>query len=150
MARSRESFLKKEVKSKKDKKRKAKEEKRLAKKDSDKKGSLDDMIAYVDENGNITSTPPDLSKKRKVKLEDIEIGVPKSEGSGTSSRHREGVVTFFNHQKGYGFIRDSESGEKVFVHISNVDGDLYEGDQVSFVISGFKSPAATQVKVINN
>ena len=39
------------------------------------------MIAYVDENGNITDTPPDPQKKIEVKLEDIEIGVPKNEES---------------------------------------------------------------------
>ena len=37
------------------------------------------MIAYVDADGNITSTPPDPNKKSEVKLEDIEVSVPQSE-----------------------------------------------------------------------
>ncbi len=64
MGRSQESFNKKEVKSKKDKKRKEKEKKRLLKKESGK-NSFDDMIAYVDEFGVISSTPPDPNKKSK-------------------------------------------------------------------------------------
>ena len=57
-------------------KQKKKEEKRL----SGKTNSFDDMIAYVDENGMITSTPPELnSKKEEIKLEEIIISTPKKE-----------------------------------------------------------------------
>ena len=79
MGRSQESFQKKEVRNKKEKKRKEKEAKRLARKDGDKSSSLDDMIAYVDENGMITDTPPDPDRKTEIKVEDIVIGVPKEE-----------------------------------------------------------------------
>jgi len=41
--------------------------------------TLDEMLAYVDENGNITSTPPDPEKRKVVNAEDIDIGVPKRE-----------------------------------------------------------------------
>ena len=58
MARSQETFNKKEVRNKKEKKRKEKAEKRAAKKDQEKTSNLDDMIVYVDEDGNLTSTPP--------------------------------------------------------------------------------------------
>jgi len=58
MGRSQESFNKKEVRKKKEKKRQDKEKKRLARKDGEKKGGLDSMIAYVDENGMLTDTPP--------------------------------------------------------------------------------------------
>ena len=56
MSRSQESFNKKEVRNKKEKKRKEKEMKKLTRKDSDK-GSFDDMIAYVDENGDDLFNP---------------------------------------------------------------------------------------------
>ncbi len=65
MGRSQESFNKKDVRNKKDKKRKDKEKKKLARKDVEKKSSLDDMIAYVDENGMLTSEPPDPTKREK-------------------------------------------------------------------------------------
>ena len=67
MGRSQETFNKKEVRNKKEKKRKDKEKKRLIKKETDKKSSFDDMIAYVDEYGNLSSTPPDPSKKSRIK-----------------------------------------------------------------------------------
>ncbi len=73
MGRSQETFKKKDVRNKKAKKRKKKEEKRLAKKDNEKKSGLNDMIAYVDENGVISSTPPDAGNKEDIKPEDIEI-----------------------------------------------------------------------------
>ena len=77
MGRSQETFNKKEVRNKKEKKKKDKELKKLARKDNDKPSSLDDMIAYVDENGMITSTPPDPTKRKVVDVESIEISSPK-------------------------------------------------------------------------
>ena len=62
MGRSQESFNKKEVRNKKEKKRKDKEKKRLARKNSGKGNSLDDMIAYVDEHGNITDIAAKLGE----------------------------------------------------------------------------------------
>ncbi len=71
MGRSQETFGKKEVRKKKEKKRKEKEQKR-AKKKSEAKNSFDDMIAYVDEYGVITSTPPDQEKKDEKDAESID------------------------------------------------------------------------------
>ena len=81
MGRSQESFNKKDIRKKKEKKRQDKEKKKMARKDSDRKSSLDDMIAYVDENGMITSIPPEPGVKKKTKAEDIEISVPKHTGT---------------------------------------------------------------------
>ena len=147
MGRSQESFNKKELRNRKEKKRKEKEKKRLARKEIEKKGGLDDMIAYVDVDGNITSTPPDPSNKKEVKLEDIEVSVPQSEDIPMDPI-RKGVVTFFNDSKGFGFIRDLETKESVFVHINDVLEDIIEGNKVSFEITmGHKGPAATRVKL---
>ncbi len=147
MGRSQESFNKKEVRNKKEKKRREKEKKRLAKRDSEK-SSLDSMIAYVDENGSITDTPPDPSKKTKIKAEDIRISVPKGENI-KSAPERKGTVSFFNASKGYGFIRDTETKESVFFHVNNVEGDISEGNLVSFEVErGQKGLAAINVKQI--
>ena len=147
MGRSQETFNKKEVRNKKEKKRKDKEKKRLARKDNEKTGNLDDMIVYVDENGAFTSTPPDPAKK-KVKLEDIEIGVATRESMPEMDPIRKGTVTFFNDSKGYGFIKDSETKESVFVHINNVVDDIKEGNAVTFEVEmGQKGPTAVGVKV---
>ncbi|MBN1338198.1 MAG: cold shock domain-containing protein [Bacteroidales bacterium] len=148
MGRSQESFNKKEVRNKKEKKRKEKEKKRLERKDNPKKSGLDDMMAYVDENGNITATPPDPDAKSEIKLEDIEIGIPKLEDSEKADPIRKGIVTFFNDSKGYGFIKDSVTGESIFVHANNLLEDIREDNVVMFLrVPGPKGPTAVEVKV---
>lgn len=79
MARSQQSFSKRERELKREKKRKEKEIKKLERQENKMTLDSDDMIAYVDEFGQVTSTPPDPSTRVEVKLEDIEIGIPKRE-----------------------------------------------------------------------
>jgi len=147
MGRSQESFNKKEVRKKKEKKRLEKEKKRLAKKEGEK-SSLDDMIAYVDENGMITDTPPDPATKTKTKAEDIEISVPKMDDSQKADPIRRGRLTFFNDSKGYGFIRDAMTQESIFVHVNEFMDDIMEGNMVSYEVEkGPKGPAAVRVKL---
>ena len=102
MSRSQESFNKKEVRNKKEKKRKEKEMKKLTRKDSDK-GSFDDMIAYVDENGMITSTPPDPSLKKVINLEDIEISIPKERSKSNNRSDQERLSNFLQQREGFWF-----------------------------------------------
>jgi cold shock CspA family protein len=148
MGRSKETFGKKEVQKKKEKKRQDKEKKRLAKKESEKKSSLDDMIAYVDEFGRITDSPPE-HEKEEVKASDIEIGVPKKGESEDDDAQRKGVVSFFNDAKGYGFIKESDSGQSIFVHVNNTLEEIKEGNLVSYdVEKGKQGPVATNVKVV--
>jgi cold shock CspA family protein len=148
MGRPQETFNKKEVKNKKDKKRKEKEKKKLIKKETGKKGSFDDMIAYVDEYGKLSSTPPDPSKKIQVEAEAIELGATKNDTTQKSDYIRKGVVTFFNDSKGFGFIRDMESKQSVFVHANNLLEDVKENNIVIFEIGkGPKGPTALKVKL---
>lgn len=93
----------------------------------------DDMIAYVDEFGQITDTPPDPSQREEVNLEDIEISVPKKEESEDDGIH-EGIVSFFNDDKGFGFIRDLATQERVFVHVSNLEEEIAENQRVKFEV----------------
>src|ERR1700748_821701 len=86
--------------------------------------SLDDMMAYLDENGNITSVPPDPNKKKVFNLEDIEIGVPKSKE--TDDPLKEGKIDYFDSSKGFGFIIQS-NGEKIFFHVSQTSYPVQEG-----------------------
>ena len=65
-----------------EKKRLAKREEKLKRKENRKtnKSSIDDMIAYVDEYGMISSTPPEENvKKKEINLEEIMIATPKKE-----------------------------------------------------------------------
>ena len=43
-----------------------------------------------------------------------------------------GRVEHFNTDKGYGFIKDLDSTEKYFFHISNAPADIAEGALVTF------------------
>ena len=149
MGRSQESFNKKEVRNKKEKKRKEKAEKRAARRDGEKKSSLDDMIAYVDANGNIVSTPPpEPTKKDEIKLEDIEISVPRGGSVADEDPVKNGIVTFFNDSKGFGFIKNSDTKQDVFVHINNIIDDIKEGNKVTYEVEmGQRGPTAVNVKI---
>lgn len=148
MGRSKETYNKKEVRKKQEKKRKDKEARKLARKENANKLDNQDMIAYVDEFGNILSEPPDVSQKKDVKLEDIEISIPKGSEQTAEDYLKIGVVTFFNEQKGYGFIREQESKQNVFVHSKDIDGKIKEGNKVVFELgSGPRGPIATDVKL---
>jgi cold shock CspA family protein len=148
MAKSKETWNKKELEKKREKKKKDKELRKEERKANAKEGkSFEDMIAYQDENGNITSTPPDPMKKRLIRLEDIEIGVPKYETTKMAPI-RKGIVTFFNNSKGYGFIKDSETQESIFVHANGLIDAIAENNKVNFEVEmGQKGPNAVGVKL---
>lgn len=147
MGRSQETFSKKENEKKKQKKRKDKEEKREERKASASKGqSLDTMLAYVDENGNFSSTPPDPKQKKVIMQEDIRIGVAKQENREPDVI-RTGIVAFFNESKGYGFIKDQETQESIFVHLNGLVDAIKENNKVTFEIEMTpKGPNAINVK----
>ena len=148
MARSQETFNKKEREKKKQKKKKAKAEKKLMKSEDQESKSFEDMIMYVDENGHLTSTPPDPSKRRKVRAEDIEIGVPKKDAIEEPSV-RNGIVKFFNDEKGYGFIVDQFSKDSIFVHANGLIDQIKDNDRVTFEVEmGPKGPNAVAVKLV--
>ncbi len=148
MGRSQETFNKKEVRNKKEKKRKEKEKKRLIKKETEKKGSFDDMIAYVDEFGMITSTPPDPNNKIEIDAEDIELGATRNDPSDKPDYIRRGVISFYNDSKGFGFIRDLDNKQSVFFHVNNLLEEVKENNIVSFEIGkGPKGPTALNVKI---
>ena len=133
MGRSVETFSKKEREKKKSKKQQDKKEKAEDRKANSGKGkSLEDMMAYIDENGNISSTPPDPSKKKKIAAEDIQISVSKQAELSPEDLIRKGVVSFFNDSKGYGFIKDLQSQESVFVHVNALEEAIKENDKVTF------------------
>ena len=148
MGKSGETFNKKEKEKKRAKQKKDKAEKMEERKANAKKGkSLDDMMAYIDENGNISSTPPDPNKRKVFKQEDMQIGVPKHIPGEDENAVRTGVVAFFNDEKGFGFINDLQTQERVFVHANNLSEPLKEGNRVNFEVEmGPKGPSAVNVK----
>lgn len=116
-----------------EKKRLAKREEKLKRKEGRKstKGSFDDMIAYVDEYGMITSTPPEENiKKQEINVEEIMISTPKKEDEEPVILR--GRVEFFNEAREFGFIKDLAGIEKYFFHVNNVVTEVKEGNIVTF------------------
>ena len=148
MGRANETFNKKNVREKKEKKRKEKEKKKLNRKESRDGNNLDDMIAYVDEFGKISSTPPDPTQKKVINPEDIKISVAKSLAPDYTDPIRKGIVTFFNDSKGYGFIVDSATQQSIFVHVNGLIDPIKENNKVTFeIVPGPKGMNAVNVKL---
>ena len=62
---------------------------------------------------------------------------------------KEGTVKFFNTTKGFGFIKDHESENEYFVHVTELIDEIKENDQVSFDLKeGRKGLNAVNVKLI--
>ncbi len=145
MGRSQETFGKKEKEKKRLKKRQDKQKRKDERKSNSTGGGLDDMIAYVDENGRIVDTPPDITKKEEIDIESIAISVAKKEEEDPI---RKGRVEFFNNDKGYGFIKDLDNQEKYFVHVNGLIDTIKEGDKVIFELEkGLKGLIAVRVKI---
>jgi cold shock CspA family protein len=130
MARSKESFNKREKEKQRQKEKREKKEKMEERKMNQGKGkTFDEMLAYVDEDGNISSTPPDPEKRKIVNLEDIEIGVTKLQE--TEGSPKEGRIDYFDASKGFGFIVQQD-GTKLFFHINDAAYPVSKGDLVNF------------------
>ena len=150
MAKSKESFGKKEKEKLRRKKKQEKAERRKQRKlEKAERGprSFEDSITYVDEFGNFTDTPPDPSKRVEINAEDIIIGVPPKDDT-PEDPIRKGRVKFFNDEKGYGFIIDLETRDSIFVHMNNTAEPIRENDKVIFEVEmGPKGPNAINVKL---
>lgn len=136
MSKDQQSFSKKERERKRLKKQKDKKERREQRKvEKAENGKLtfEEQLAYVDENGNLTSTKPDPSKRKKIAAEDIELGVPQNE-SVRPSKERVGIVQSFREEKGFGFIIDEATRENVFVHINDAYPNIQAQDRVLFEV----------------
>ncbi len=147
MARAQDSFGKREKEKKRLKKKQEKENKRQERKANSKKGEgFDQMIAYVDEFGQITDTPPDPTKKVEIELESIEIGISKQVVEEVDPI-KKGKIDFFNESKGYGFIKEDQTNESYFVHVNGLVDEVNEGDKVTFELErGLKGMNAVNVK----
>ena len=144
-----ETFNKKEKAKKKQQKKQEKEQRKAERKANAKPGqSLEEMMAYVDEYGNISSTPPDPNRRQAINTNEIVIGSRNIEGAETDPT-RKGRVTYFDTTKGYGFIRDLKTQESIFVHTKSLTIVIKENDMVSFETErGVKGLNAVNVKKI--
>ncbi|CAK7061174.1 MAG: hypothetical protein PARBA_02271 [Parabacteroides sp.] len=110
--------------------------------------SFEEMLAYVDENGVIHSTPQDIAPKEEIDASTIAISVPKKTET-EEILPLNGRVEFFNTSKGYGFIKDTENNEKYFFHASMAFDGIAEGDKVTFEIErGMRGMNAVRISLI--
>ena len=124
-----DSFSKKENNKKKTKKLQDKTARREERKSNNNKGkSLDDMIVYVDVNGNFTSTPPHLQNKE----EDLaKAKKAKEESEINPDKVYTGIITYVS-DKGYGFITEDTSQENIFFHHGELTQQVNKHDKVSY------------------
>ncbi len=148
MGRSTETFRKKELEKEKARQRQDKAEKMQERRNNVKKEkSLIDMLAYLDENGNLSAKPPDPKLKKIFAMEDIHIQTPKQEEREDVNTIKKGVVSYFSPSKGYGFVIDIQSGESAFVHVNQLSGQVKENDKVEYETEiGHKGLNAINVK----
>lgn len=149
MAKSQQTYSKTEKEKKRAKKREEKQKKKEARK-ANKDSGEGIPFAYVDYNGNLVDTPPDPSNKVKVDAEDIVLGIPPKEEGEEGDKFNPihtGRVSFFDFEKGFGFIIDSENSQEYFVHVTGLIDEINEGNQVSFELEqGRKGLNAVRVK----
>jgi cold shock CspA family protein len=150
MGKSQETYSKKEKEKKRLKKRQDKLLKKEERKESSVGGGLENMMAYLDENGNIVDSPPEISKKIEIDPNDIVLGVPTREVDEDEGGDPEGKVAFYNDSKGYGFIKDLRTQESYFFHVNGLIDEVRENDKVTFVLErGPKGMNAVKVKRIS-
>ncbi|MFT4093990.1 MAG: cold shock domain-containing protein [Niabella sp.] len=140
-----ETWNKREREQKKRNAKKQKEEKKQERKEHSNKGkSLNEMLAYVDEFGNLSAIPPDKKQKPTSNIPPV-VGNSREQQQLTDLV-RTGMVTFFDSNKGFGFIKDSQTQESIFVHINSSAVELKEHLKVMFEIQkGAKGPVAVNV-----
>jgi len=110
--------------------------------------TLTEMLAYVDENGNLSSTPPEHAMLKQ-------IGKPvnkKQRGPVNSkSSSRTGIVIFFNEAKGFGFIQDEQTKDRIFLHVSDLEDKITDQARVNFEVElGARGLSARKVRLAVN
>ena len=111
--------------------KKLEKQKRKELRKSQGKDSIDDMIAYEDEYGQLHSSPDDIVKN-EIKLEDIEVSTPKKEKEDEEDTSMTGKVSYLNVEKGYGFIQQEDSRNSYYFRLSNAPDEIEIDDKVSF------------------
>lgn len=63
---------------------------------------------------------------------------------------KQGTVKFFNETKGFGFVKETSTGQEYFVHVSGLVDQIRENDSITFELKeGKKGLNAVNVRVAN-
>lgn len=124
-----DTFNKKALQQKRAKRKQDKLERKEERKANNDKGkSLEEMMVYLDEYGNITDVPPDKQKRSKINAADIQIGATPI----IEEKEFTGTISLFFTDKAYGFITEDKSKESIFVHSSKLLEPVGEKDRVTY------------------
>jgi CspA family cold shock protein len=64
---------------------------------------------------------------------------------------QKGIVKFYNNSKGFGFIKQENSSEDLFVHSTGLIDQIRENDEVEYEVErGKKGLNATNVRLVTN
>jgi cold shock protein len=67
----------------------------------------------------------------------------------TNYKMVKGTVKFFNDLKGFGFIKEANSDQEYFVHVSGLVDEIRQNDEVTFEVKqGQKGLNAVNVKLV--
>lgn len=148
MAKSKETFNKKQKETKRMQKRQSKESRKQERDNNRQKGvPLSEMLAYVDENGNLTSTPPEHGTLKHVNRP-TNIKTARNNAANEPAQEHTGTVTFFDEAKGFGFIQDMRTKEKIFVHVSDLVDKVKEHATVTYEVErGKRGLSARKVRL---
>jgi len=124
-----DTFAKKELQKKRAKKKQEKLERREERKAVNNKGkSFEDMLVYLDEDGNLTDIHPDKQIKGRP-----EENKPRSTStSNVEAMIFTGTITQFFDDKNYGFISEDKTKANVFIHGNSLKEKLTIRDRVSY------------------
>lgn len=141
-----DSFGKKDREKKRRKKREEKAERKAARREEESGSD----IMYVHPDGSFHPTPPDLTNQVEIEADDIVLGA-QNNIEEDEDPVRKGKVSFFNHDKGFGFIVDSGNNQSVFTHIDSCIDEITENDKVVFEMrKGPKGMMAFNVQLKEN
>lgn len=80
----------------------------------------------------------------------LTIFVPKLFYTIITSQMKQGTVKFFNQTKGFGFVKETSTGEEFFVHVSGLVDEIRENDSITFEVQqGKKGLNAVKVRLAN-
>lgn len=69
---------------------------------------------------------------------------------GKTREMRTGTVKFYSDIKGFGFIIDDSTQSEYFVHVTNLEDDIYRGSKVGFDLGVYRGrEQALHVKRLN-
>lgn len=142
------TYSKRDNEKKKNEKRAEKQKKKELRKLNEKPAGFDDMIAYVNEYGQLSSTPhmPKNEVEKSTENKTLQSHHRKNDKPENLS-NRTGLVEHVNAEKGYGFITEKTLNAKHFFHVSGLLESVQVGDIVIFDLEqGKKGYNAVRIK----